>query len=51
MHHSAPNDHFAAGPDCCVTGTPRRRVGSAGRRPVVRAGIVSAAGVERREEE
>ena len=41
-----PDDHFAAGPYCRVTRSGRRRVGGAGSCPTVRAGIVSAAGIE-----
>ncbi len=44
---SAPDDHFAAGPDCGVTDSRRGRVGGAGGCPTIRAGIISAAGVER----
>ena len=41
----APNDHFTAGPHCCVTDSARGRVGSAGGCPTIRAGIVSPASV------
>ena len=40
-----PDDHFTAGPDCCVKVSANGRVGGAGGRPTIRAGIVSAAGV------
>ena len=43
---AAPDDHFAAGPDCSVTVSARGRVGGASGCPTVRAGIVSPAGVE-----
>ena len=43
---SAPDDHFAAGPDCRVKVSGSGRVGGAGGCPTVRAGIVSAAGVQ-----
>ena len=43
---SAPDDHFSAGPHCRVTVSGRGRVGGAGGCPTVRAGIVSAAGVQ-----
>ena len=36
----------AAGPDCCVTDSASGRVGRAGGRPTIRAGIVSPAGVQ-----
>jgi hypothetical protein len=42
---STPNDHFTASPDCRVTVSVTRRVGSAGGHPTIRAGIVSAARV------
>ena len=41
----APDDHFAAGPHCCMGVSGSGRVGGAGGCPGVRAGIVSAAGV------
>ena len=44
--YSAPDDHFTAGPDCRVRPSGIRRVGSAGRRPKIEIGIVSAAGIE-----
>ena len=43
---SAPDDHFTAGPDRRVTVSGSGRVGRAGGRPAIGAGIVSAAGVE-----
>ena len=43
---SAPDDHFAAGPDCRVS-SGSRCVGRAGGCPTIRAGIVSPAGVRR----
>ena len=43
---SAPDDHFAAGPDCRVIVSASGRVGGAGGCPTVRAGIVSPAGVK-----
>ena len=39
---SAPDDHFAAGPDCRVTDSADGRVGGAGGCPTVGAGIISA---------
>ena len=42
---SAPDDHFAAGPDCRVTASARGRVGRAGGCPAIRAGVVSPASV------
>ena len=42
----APNDHFTAGPDCRVMGSGMGRVGGAGDYPIIRAGIISPAGVE-----
>ena len=44
--NSSPNDHFIAGPDCCVILSGRRRVGGAGGCPTVGAGIVSPASVQ-----
>ena len=44
--YSAPDDHFTASPDCRVTVRASGRVGRAGGRPTVGAGIVSAAGVQ-----
>ena len=44
---SAPDDHFTAGPDCRVTDSGSGRVGGAGGRPTIGAGIVSAAGVRK----
>ena len=43
---SAPDDHFAAGPDCRVSYSGSGRVGGAGGRPTIGAGIVSPAGVQ-----
>ena len=43
---SAPDDHFAAGPDCRVNVSGSGRVGGAGGCPAIRAGIVSPAGVK-----
>ena len=43
---AAPDDHFAAGPHCCVIGRRSGRIGGAGSRPTIGAGIVSAAGVQ-----
>src|SRR5439155_7224711 len=43
---SAPDDHFAAGPHCCVNGSGSGRVAGAGGCPTVGAGVVSAAGVK-----
>ena len=45
---SAPDDHFAAGPDCRVTGSASGRVGGAGGGPTVSDGIVLSAGVQNR---
>ena len=42
---TAPDDHFAAGPHCCVISSGSGRVGRAGSCPTIRAGIVSPAGV------
>src|SRR6266700_764140 len=42
----APDDHLTAGPHCRVNFSCRGRVGSAGGRPTVGGGIVSAARVE-----
>src|SRR2546430_1798108 len=44
---SAPDDHFAAGPDCRVTGSASRRVGGTGGCPTVGAGIISSASVQK----
>ena len=45
---SAPDDHFAAGPDCRVNVSGSGRVdGGAGGCPTVRSGIVSPAGVQK----
>ena len=41
-----PNDHFIAGPNCHVPNSARGGVGRACGYPTIRAGIVSAAGVE-----
>ncbi len=46
--HSAPDDHFTAGPHCRVIDSRIGRVGGAGGCPTVRAGIISAAGVQSR---
>jgi hypothetical protein len=43
---STPDDHFAAGPDCSVAGSGSRRIGSSGRCPGIRAGIVFSTGIE-----
>src|SRR4029450_9452007 len=43
----APDDHFAAGPCRGVNRSGSGGIGRAGDRPTIRAGIVSAAGVER----
>ena len=43
---SAPDDHFAAGPDCRVLLSGSGRVGGAGGCPTIGAGIVSPAGVQ-----
>src|SRR5205823_3060778 len=43
---SAPDNHFTASPDRCVTKTAIRRVDGASRCPTVRARIISPAGVE-----
>ena len=43
---AAPNDHFAAGPDCRVTDSAGGRVGYVGDCPSICAGIVSPAGVK-----
>jgi len=43
---SAPNNHFAAGPHCCVSDSADWRVGGAGACPTVGGRIVRAAGVE-----
>src|SRR5205823_7611058 len=42
-----PDDHFTAGPHCRVKVSGFGRVGGAGGRPTVRAGIVSPTGVEK----
>src|SRR2546430_17230630 len=39
------DDHFTAGPDCRMPLSASGRVGQAGGRPTVGAGIISAAGV------
>ena len=44
---SAPDNHFTAGPYGCVPVSGSGCVARAGRRPTVRAGIVSAPGVQR----
>ena len=43
---STPDDHFTASPDCRVTVSGIGCVGRAGGCPTIRAGIVSAAGVQ-----
>ena len=43
----SPDDHFTAGPDCCVHRPLTWRVDGAGGCPTIRAGIVSPAGVKR----
>src|SRR5439155_7371019 len=43
---SAPNDHFAVGPDSCVTVSRFGCVGDAGGCPTILAGVVSPAGVQ-----
>ena len=43
---SAPDDHFTASPHCRVIVSASGRVGRAGGRPTIRAGIVSPAGVQ-----
>ena len=43
--YSTPDDHFTAGPDCCVKVSASRRVRDAGGCPTIRAGIVSPASV------
>ena len=42
----APDDHFAAGPDCRVTVSGSGRIGGAGGCPTIGARIISAAGVQ-----
>ena len=42
---SAPDDHFAADPDCRVTESGSRHAGSTGGCPTVNAGVVSPASV------
>jgi hypothetical protein len=42
----APDDHFAPGPHCRVTGSYRGRIGRASRCPTIGARIVSLAGVQ-----
>src|SRR5262249_55419663 len=42
---SAPDDHFAAGPQCRMARPGMRRVGDAGGCPAVGAGVVPPAGV------
>ena len=46
VSHSTPDDHFTAGPHCCVIESASGRVGGAGGCPTIRAGIVSPAGVQ-----
>src|SRR4029077_11546430 len=43
---SAPDDHFAASPDCCVNGSAGGRVSGAGGHPVVSVGILSPSALE-----
>ena len=43
---STPDNHFAAGPDCRVAGSGIRRIGSSGRCPGIRAGIVFSTCIE-----
>jgi len=43
---STPDDHFTPGPDHRMCGPRRRRIGGAGDRPTVGAGIVFSAGVQ-----
>jgi len=45
---SAPDDHFAPGPDCGVITSPGGGISNAGRYPTICARIVFAAGVERK---
>jgi hypothetical protein len=42
-----PDDHFAAGPNCCVTISGRRRICNAGSGPAICARVISSAGVRR----
>src|SRR5436190_2216565 len=42
---SAPDDHFAAGPDCRVKDSCKRGVSSAGSNPTIRDRVVSAASI------
>ena len=44
--HSAPDDHFTAGPNCRVEGSRLGRISGAGGCPGVRAGIVSPTSVK-----
>src|SRR5207253_5948159 len=44
---SAPDDHFAASPGCCVMVSASGRIDGAGGCPTVCAGIISSAGVQR----
>ena len=44
--NSAPDDHFAAGPNCGVKNSGIGRIGGAGGRPTIGARIVSPASVE-----
>ena len=44
-----PRNHFAASPDCRVIHSCRGRIRGAGGSPIIRAGIVSSAGVQREE--
>jgi hypothetical protein len=44
---AAPDDHFTPGPNRRVISSGSGRVGGAGSRPTINAGIVSAAGVQR----
>src|SRR5438046_9039154 len=44
--HSAPDDHFTAGPDCRVNASTRGRIDSSRGHPTVGSGLVSPAGVQ-----
>src|SRR2546430_13691297 len=44
---SAPDDHLAASPHCCVLNSASGHVGEAGRCPTIGAGIISAASVKK----
>ena len=43
---SALDNHFAAGPHCCVRGSARRRVGGGSSCPAICAGIILPTGVK-----